>query len=154
MATTEKARMIALRLADELKLRVFPALAFAETTGTAGDPVINIGTGADRSASATIRVVPFPAPLAKDILGLTSPQVALHVVQLATEANFAGTTDNIADNLTRQQLMNILGPCVGTGCKVEWYEEADGTGPSETTIDPTKLKAEFTPNPYFPLGIQ
>lgn len=153
MATTEKARMLSLRLADELKLRL-SALAFAETVGTSGDPLIKIGTGADRSASAVIRIVPFAAPLAKDILGNASSVYATHIVQLATEANFAGTTDNIADNLTRQQLIDILGPCVLIGAQVQWYEEADGTGPSETTIDPTKLKATFNPNPYFVLGAQ
>lgn len=150
MATSEKARMIALRIAEDLKFRI-GALALAETVGTSGDPVINIGAGTDRSASATIRVVPMGFPLAKDVLGNASNVYTPHTVQLATEANYAGATDNIADNLTRQQLGDILVSCISTGCTMEWYEEADGTGPSETTIAANKLKATLKQNPYQPL---
>lgn len=146
--------MIATLLGDELKLRL-SALAFAETIGASGDPLINIGAGTTRTASATIRIIVFGAPLAKDILGNASQVYATHIVQIATEANFAGTTDNIADNLTRQQLIDVLGPCLAVGAQVQWWEEADGTGPSETTFNTgAKLKATYNPNPYFVLGAQ
>lgn len=148
MATnpTFKATMLAQRLAESLKIRM-TGLAFVESVGTNGDPIISIGPGTTRGANAVIRIVPEPTPTAKDIFGNASPNPATpHIVQLATEANFAGTTDNIADNLTRQQLGNILCDVFGTGCYVEWYEEADGTVPSETTFAANKLKASIAQN--------
>jgi hypothetical protein len=152
MATTAKARQISGRLAEVLRVRT--TLALAEGIGTSGDPTINIGAGSVGGANAFIRVIPLAVPLAKDSLGLTQQGYAQHVVQLATEANEAGTTDNIVDNLSRAQLSAILGEAIQMGCNVEWYEEAKGTAPIETTITGSKLKATFNANAYYPLSNQ
>lgn len=146
--STEKARMISLRLAEMLRARI-GTLALVEGVGASGDPLITIGAGSNGGVNAVIRVVPFSAPIAKDVLGLASTVFTPHVVQLATEANNAAGSG--ADILTRQQLMNFLAPVLGIGAQVEWYEEANGTAPVEATITSSKLKATVPANPYWTL---
>jgi hypothetical protein len=149
MATTHKASAIARELFDRLSKRL--TLAITEGVGTDGDPIITIGTGASASASALIRIVPKDWPLAKDSLGNAATIFGPHKVQLATEANPSAGAG--ADNLSRQQLTNILGECLSCGCQTEWYEEAFGTGPDETTIDAANLKATYA-DIYHPLAAQ
>lgn len=142
MASTEKARQMSDRLFDEMKLRCAP-LAVVQSTGTAGDPVISVGPGTALGANAIVRVVPEPAPLAKDVLGLASNVYTPHRIQIVTEADFAGTTDNVVDPMTRQQLVNVVGPVINAGATVEWYESATGVAPTEAAIIAGNLKATF-----------
>lgn len=151
MATTEKSRMIALKLAENIRARI-GTLALAVGVGTSGDPTINIGAGSNGGVNAFIRIIPMPQALAKDVLGLSQTGFTPHVVQLATEANNAAGSG--ADVLTRQQLANVLGPCFAVGAQFEWYEEANGTAPVETTITGSKLKATVPADMYNQLAGQ
>lgn len=152
MASTEKARMISLKIKDAVALRQ-SALTVVEGAGTSGDPLITIGPGTTGTASAVIRVVPDSASLAKDILGNSSQVYATHTIQLGSEAN--RSSGSAADNLSRQQLADILATIVQMGAKVEWYEEAYGTPAAESTLgDSTKLKATFSPNVRYTMDHQ
>jgi hypothetical protein len=133
------------------KSAALAAVTMVEGIGTNGDPTILFGTGVSRGPNAFIRIAEITNPTAKDSLGLTAGAYTPHVVQLATEANFAGTTDNIADNITTVRLLDLLGELFMTGCQIEWYQEADGTTPTETTITASKLKGTFNPHRYWPL---
>jgi hypothetical protein len=141
-------------IADVLRKKPSLAgLAFTETTGTANDPIISIGPGTTRGKNVVIRLTELTNPTATDSLNLTAGKYGPHVAQLATEANFAGTTDNIADNIPRQMLLDVLGEVIKRGSRVEWWEEADGTAPSETTYNTaSKLKASWAFSSYWPLA--
>lgn len=151
MATTQKAISLARDLAEEIQKRL-PTMTVATSFDSDGNPLVSVDDGSPASgeASALIKVRPIDWPLAKDALGLASQVYTPHVIQLATEANYAATTDNVADNLTRAQLLAILGPCLQKGCRVEWYEETYGTPPAASTITGSKLKASYE-NLYYPM---
>jgi hypothetical protein len=151
MATTTKAREIARKIFDGITLRQ-PSIVASETTGTAGDPVLTFGALTTGTASALIRVVADSSALEKDVIGSVARPFAPHIVQIASEANSAAGAG--ADNLSRQQLTDILGECIKAGATVEWYEEAFGNTIAETTITVSKLKARFIGNPYFPAESQ
>jgi len=153
MASTQKAFGIARRIFDDLRLRQ-RALAAVETLGTSGDPLLRFGAGTIGSASCVIRVVQLAAPTAKDVFNNASQVQVPHRIQIATEANHAGITDNVPDVLTRQQLIDILGVCLAQGSIVEWYEENNGTAATEATITGSKLKATFNADVYWPINGQ
>ena len=153
MAYTVPAKAIAMahELADKLKLR-FSTLTVAESFDSDGFPLITIDDGAPATgeASMIVKVMPIDWPLAKDILGNAANIYTPHKILLGTESNFAGTTDNVADYLTRQQLLNIVGEIVLRGTAVEWYETAAGTAPTiaNTIFAAAKLKASWIPDMY------
>lgn len=147
--TTEKARMIALKLADELKIRL-SALALAEGTGSAGDPLLTIGAGSIGGANAIVRVIPTAFSLAKDILGNAANSYTPHTIQLCTEANPAGGSG--ADILTPQQVVSLTSAIDGFGATWEWYQSANGTAPTEAAMIAGNLKATFDQNSYYKLA--
>lgn len=151
MASTQKAFGIARRIFDDIKIRQ-ASLAAVETLGSSGDPLLKIGSGANGSVSCIIRVVPIGAPTAKDVFGNASQVQTPHKVQIATEANNAAGVG--ADVLTRQQLIDFLGPCLAQGCVVEWYEENNGAASTEATITGSKLKATFNADVTWPINGQ
>lgn len=151
MATFKSFEM-ARQLADKFRKSIaLAAVTMVEGVGTNGDPTILFGTGVSRGPNAFIRIADMSDPTAKDSLGNTAGNYTPHVIQLATETNYAGTSDNIADNLSTDKLLDILGELITTGCQLEWYQEADGTTPTETTITSSKFKARFNTNRYWPL---
>jgi len=150
-----KATALARALADRLRLSIaLVGVTMVEGSGTSNDPTITLGTGVSRGPNAFIRITDMTNPTAKDSLGNTQTNFTPCLVQLATEANFAGTTDNIADNLTTARLMDILGEVLAVGAYTEWYQEADGTTPTETTITASKLKQSFPQDRRWPLAGQ
>lgn len=150
MANSYKAIGMARSLNDVLSKRL-PTLNVRESFDTDGNPLILVGAGTAGQANAVIKVKAISWPLAKDILGLDSTVYVPHVVQLCTEANFAGTTDNVADTLNPQQLLDILTEVTKLGSKVEWYQTASGTAPTAAGITGSNLKASIDPNLYWPM---
>ena len=120
MSSTAKAVAVARQLEEEYKIRL-SALSVVVTFGSAGDPLIQVGTGAPGAAGALIRVKPISWPLAKDIFGQSAIQYGPHVLQIATE-------DVFGDINTSQQCLSLLGPLLQKGMKVEWYVVANGLG--------------------------
>jgi hypothetical protein len=154
MANSYKALAIAHELADRLKQRLPAALKVTESFDTDGNPLISIndGTPIAGEANAILKVAAIAWPEVKDVLGLDQTVFTPHVISLATEADYAGATDNVADPMTRAQLLPILGQALAMGCRVDWYESATGVAPSAATIaDATKLKATYQPDVYHAL---
>lgn len=144
-----KAREIAAELADELKIRM-SALALSQTNDANGDPVITLGAGVALGRNAVIRVKAIEWALAKDSLGLPATIYTPHVIQIASEANYAATSDNVADTLTTADLLALLATCSKRGTRVEWWQEATGTPPAVTTFDTaSKLKATYEAELYW-----
>lgn len=145
--STTKALALRADIADELRKRT--SLAVVEGFDTSGYPTIAVGAGSAGGRNAFIRVKEVDWALAKDALGLPSTIVSPHVIQLATEANFAGTTDNVADVLTTQDELTFVGVIIKRGCMTEWYKSANGTAPTVATI--TGTPATMEPDLYYPL---
>jgi hypothetical protein len=75
-----------------------------------------------------------------------------HVVKVNIEANYAGTTDTVADVNTLAELTLLIGTLVSKGARVEVYQSSNGTAPNATDInDSTKLVAVYEPNVQFPM---
>jgi len=143
MSSTAKADIIANVLKEEIALRL-PLLTIALAYDSDSAPYLRVGSASPGDAGALIKVMPVAWPLAKDVLGNASALVyGPHVIQFGTEANFAGTTDNVADTNTTHQLMQLLGPCIASGCKVEWYESAYGDTPDLADLVASNLKSTF-----------
>jgi hypothetical protein len=152
MATTAKAVEICKELFDKLKARLGTSLAITINQDASDlNPYIQIGSGVSNTPNATLKVMPQDWPLAKDSLGNTAPAYSPHKIALVTEANFAGTTDNVVDNLTRAQLLPILGQALYMGTRLEWYETAFATPPTIAGIVVGNLKAAIDPNVYRPM---
>jgi hypothetical protein len=103
----------------------------ADSTPAAGEKVV------------VIRIQPIGAPYAVDSLGNASPNYSHHVIQICTEANYAATTDNVADILTPVELLPVIAECSRRGSFVEWYVCPNGTVPDSTQFTAAQLKASF-----------
>ena len=142
-----KAVEIARELADELKKRITTMPVQVESMDANGNVVLTLSADATPAAGekvAVIRVKPIDWSLAKDVLGNAQRVYTPDVIQLCTELNFAGTTDNVADILTATELLPLLGTILARGTRVEWHQTANGTVPSVAAIDAgTNLKASY-----------
>lgn len=149
----QKAIELAHEIADKLKLR-FAGKTVTESFDTDGLPLITVndGTPATTEMNILVKVNMQSWPLAKDILGNTANIYAPLTVQLATEAPAAGSGPGVY--LTCQNALDILGELVFKGSRVEWYQSANGTVPSASTIAAANLKASFQPDLYNPLTNQ
>jgi hypothetical protein len=111
-----------------------------EAFDASGYPTITFGTLGSTDLGAFIRVIPQPWPTGTDILGNQSAVYTPTVIQIATEASPDGplaTTDFAA-------FLAILGESVTTGCRVETWNSASGTAPSDATFaTPSNFVAAF-----------
>ena len=113
---------------------------------TTGNPVITLSADATPATGEKVVVVRI-SPItwsANDILGLTSQIYCPHQIDICTEANYAGATDNIADILTPVELLPILAEVVKRGMMVRWYVIANGTVPSTTVMTSGNLVATYS----------
>lgn len=155
MATTQKAIRIAQALQEEIAKRLSTkTVSFGFDTDGHPYVTMNDGSAASGEANVYIKVRPFVWGVVTDVLGSAQQVYSPHVIQFCTEANYAATTDNVADNLTRAQLLACLAPCILKGCKLEWYQESYGTAPTSSTIDSSKLVASFDDLSYPMVGAQ
>ncbi len=143
-----KALQMAKELQDVLKSRKISTLpVVTESYDASGFMVITMSADATPATGekvVVIRVKPISWPNTTDVLGLASQVYTPSVIQICTEANFAGTTDNVADILSPIELLPILATCALRGAKVEWHVIANGTVPSVAAIDAgTNLKSSF-----------
>lgn len=148
MASTKMASVLQKNIAEELGFRL-PALTLVQTTGTAGDPVITLGSLAAGSQSAFIRIVP-EATLQLNSVGQAAPVYTPHIVQVVLETS---TIANVALMLESNKfpLFHVLDK---TGCKVELYMTANTNAVEETDITSANLKASLVASLYFPLTAQ
>ncbi len=156
MATTAKAQQLSKNLFDVLKLRL-PALIATETVGTTGHPILifqESSTMTSNQSNALIRIIPETASLATDILGNAAQVYTPHKIQLCTEKNYASTVDTVADNLSTQEVLSIVGELIMTGCTVEWYTTTYATVPAEAEITAANLVATFKTLIHWPLAGQ
>lgn len=149
MATTKKALVLSEELAADLAMRL--GMAATVSYDTDNCPLVSFGSGVAGTANILIKVKPEALPGSQDILGLASIPYGPHIIQLCTEANYAGATDNVDDPLTPAQLLATLGEIVMKGCKVEWYQSATGVAPSTAALIAADLKAAFQPSMKYPL---
>lgn len=147
MATTYKALATMRELVDVLTKQVAATLpVVVQSNDSNGDPVVTFSADATPAAGekiVVIRMKAIGATGAVDSLGNTSPQYSHHVLQVCTEANFAGTTDNVADILTPAELLFVLVECGRRGSFVEWYQSANATAPDTTQMTAANLKAQW-----------
>lgn len=147
MATTAKALASHRELVDILKLQVAATLPVAtDSYDSDGNPVTTFSADATPAAGekvVVIRTKAIGAYGATNSIGQTAEQFSHHVVQLCTELNFAGTTDNVADILTPVELLPVLVELGRKGSFVEWYQTANATIPSTAAMTSGNLKATW-----------
>jgi hypothetical protein len=148
-----KAIEMAQDLVDELKIRVKSTLpVVTESSDSNGNPVITLSADATPAAGekvVVLRIKPIDWALAKDVLGLASAVHTPHEIEICTEANFAGTTDNVADILTPVELLPVLLTVGVRGTRVKWYQSANATVPATGEMTSGNLKATFESSLYF-----
>jgi hypothetical protein len=152
-----KAIEIAHNLADNIKQRgsagplatlYTSAIPVVEAFDTNGLPTIAVGNvAASTDVGIFIQVGPQVWPLAQDVLGNTAAIYTPTVIRIAVEASPDGpmqTTDFAI-------LMAVLGDAIQTGARVEFWNSASGTAPSDTTFNtPSNLVTSFE-NFQYPL---
>lgn len=147
MATTYASQAQMRELADLLAKEVAATLPVqTQSFDTDGNPVLTLSADATPAAGEKVmvlRIKPIDWSNAKDSLGLPALSFGPHVIQICTEANFAGTTDNIADILTPVELLPVIVECGRKGSFVEWYQSANATVPSTAQMTAGNLKATW-----------
>jgi hypothetical protein len=133
MATTAKAAAIARELVDVWQKKVATTLpVLVESLDTDGNPVITMSAIASPVAGGkvvVVRVKPMTWT-AYDVIGHVSPVFAQHVIQVCTEANYAGSDNGVADILTPVELLPVWAEIARRGCMMEWYVCSNTTLPS------------------------
>jgi hypothetical protein len=143
MATTQKSLNMAADMAAKLTVKSAPMLV-TQSSDSDGNPVLTVSADATPVAGEAvivIRIKPETHSEAKDLFGNAAINYGPHVIQLCTEANFAGATDNVADILTLAQLAPVMDEVFGRGCTVEWYQTANATVPSIAAMIAANLKS-------------
>lgn len=150
----QKAIEFAHELADKLKLR-FSTKIVTEGFDTDGLPTISIndGSAATTEMNIFLKVNLLNWPLAKDILGNSANIYVPLVVQIVTEAPASGS--GIGVYLNVQNALDITGEVCFRGAAVQWWQSANGTVPSATTLGTAaNQKASFSPDLYNPITNQ
>lgn len=122
---------------------------------SSGNPVLTLSADATPATGEKVAVIRCKNVVGTgmtDVLGTTQTVFSPHLLQICTEANFAGATDNVADILTPLELLPLVAGCAKRGIVVEWYQSANGTVPSTTQISSTTLKATWQPNMFHGIG--
>ena len=147
MATTQKAIALARELVDVWTKQVASTLpVITQSLDSSNNPVITLSADATPATGekvVVVRVKPIGDWTAYDILGNASQMFCPHTIDVCTEANYASTTDNVADILTPVELLPILAEIVKKGTKVDWYVSANGTVPSTTQMTSGNLAASY-----------
>ena len=150
MAISAKALVIMEKLKGELAQRL-PALAQVSSSDTDSYPLLRIGAASPGATGALIKVRAQAWTTAVDALGLSQDVYTPHVIQVVIEANFAGTTDNVADVNTPATIHQIHSTLAGMGCRVELYSATNGGAPATSDIVAAKLVSTW--DPLLPFGM-
>ena len=150
MATSRKAQDIARDLLDTFGKQVAATLPVqVQTADSSGNPILTLSadsTPATGEKVVVIVVSPYASGTAYDIFGNAAINYSPTKIQFCTEANYAATTDNVADILTPTELLPIISEISKKGTLVEWHVTANGTVPSAAAIAAgTVLSATFAP---------
>jgi hypothetical protein len=147
MATTYKAIAAMRELVDSIKLQVAATLpVVVESNDANGHPVVTLSADATPIAGEkviVIRMKPIGAIGAQNIIGQTAEQFSHHVIQVCTEKNFEGATDNVNDILSPAELLPVLIECGRRGSFVEWYRTANTTVPSTSAMVEANLASTW-----------
>lgn len=154
--STYKSVAIMRELVDVLKKKVAATMPIAvESFDSSSNPVVTLSQDSTPAAGEKVVVIRcqplgnYPAysssnvqggPVALDSLGNTANQYSHHVIEICTEANYAGTTDNVADILTPTELGPVFFEAARRGCQVKWYVSANGTVPATSQMTAANLK--------------
>ena len=149
------AQVLQANLADELTARGLPSASVAgaslvQTAGSAGDPVITVGSAVAGQDYAFIRIVQT-ATLMKDALGNAQRAYAPTIIQVALEGTSGAPTTNSVDTL--KFLSALDSACKKWGTKVDYYLSANTVVPVEGSITGTPASSSY-PDPYNPLRAQ
>lgn len=147
MATTAKALASHRELVDILKLQVAATLpVVTDSFDSDGNPVTTLSADATPAAGekvVVLRTKAIGAFGAFNSIGQVAEQFSHHVIQICTESNFEGTTDNVSDILSPVQLLPVLVEIGRKGSQVEWYQTANATIPSTAAMVAANLKATW-----------
>lgn len=149
MSATYKSIQLLQDLKSEGKQRL-STLTFTDSFSSDGSPMLSIGTGVAGTDGAFLKLTPITS-LFKNIVGNTQDVFCPHIAQLVFEADFAGTTDNVANSVTAKTKLNLVAMLAARGLRIEWYESAYGTFPVEASITSGNLKATFDLHPQYGL---
>ena len=144
MAVTQKTLDIARDLSILARHRL-PALAFTEGFDSDNCPWFHLGADVDGGANILVKIIPMAFGPVNPVTGVAGSVYVPHVVQIVTEANYAGSNNGVADCLTPAQLLPVIADAVHSGCKVEWYNSDSGDAPDLNDITSAKLAASWTP---------
>lgn len=152
MATTAKAIAIHRELLDKVSKRVAATLPVrVDSTDANGNPVTTLSQDATPVAGEKIIVIRTQTiswDLGTDSLGLAANKFTPHVIQVCTETNFQGTTDNVNDILTPAELLPVFFEASRTGTVVEWYRSANATAPATAQMTAANLGYAAYPMPF------
>lgn len=152
MSTTPIAIATARELKDRWAKEVYATLPYiTESSDSSGNPVLTLSADATPATGekvVVVRVKPISMASMLNVLGSTQEVFSPHVIQICTEANYAATTDNVADILTPAELGPVIIACGRKGMTVEWYVSANGTVPATTQMTSSNLKVTVQGNMY------
>jgi len=154
MASSYKAVALANELFNELTKRLSAlAATSSQSFDTNGNPTIIIASTASPATTqknAFIRILPLARPLALTSIGTTPDLFVPTVTQFATEAPAAGA-GHTSDFFTPADLINLYGPILRRGTRVEMYQSANGTVPVVGTLIAANLQIGYEANIYWGL---
>lgn len=143
MATAPKAFALIADIASELSLRSsVSALAQTQSTDTDGFPTLLVGAASTTAEGFFLKIAPETS-LFKDAIGNTQVKYTGLVAQVVFEANYAGSSDGVADVQKWTSKLPIIAMLGAKGLKIEVYESSNGTAPTAAGIAANKLKATF-----------
>jgi hypothetical protein len=144
MSSTYKSQAALRTLVDTLGKQLVASMpVITESFDSNGNPVVTFSADATPVAGEKVAVLRCKAigSITKDVLNQPAANYSHHVYQLCTEANFAGTTDNVVDVMTAVELLPLLIEIGRCGSFVEWHQTASGSVPTVAAIDAgTNLK--------------
>ena len=145
--TSAVALATARELSDRWAKQVNATLPVIVTTyDTDSNPVLTLSADASPAAGekvVVVRVKPMAWPLAEDVFGNAQKKYSHHTIQICTEKNYEGATDNVSDILSPVELLPIICEAAKQGMIVEWYRTANGTVPSTTGMTAANLSATY-----------
>jgi hypothetical protein len=147
MASTYKAIAVRDELASAFSIRI-PTLAQVKSFDTNGNPALLVGAASTGNEGFYVKISPV-ASLGFDVIGNAQTNYSNHVAQIVFEANYAGTTDSVADVQKWASKLPAIALLARLGMRVEVYEETNGTAPVDSSIAAGKLKASFEPSVQF-----
>lgn len=144
---TAKALAAHREMVDTLKYQVASSLpVVVDSYDSDGNPVTTFSADATPATGEKVVVIRTKAidwPTAKDSLGNAAIQYAPHVIQICTEKNFEGITDNVNDILGPAELLPVIVEAARRGSFVEWYRSDNGTVPAVAQMVAAKLGASW-----------